>query len=1016
MKWRWIFLILLVGCGVSALGAEEDDEARKKSADYLMVYYRSPEPDRFPELLQLMDESVSQGTRSVFGGFMLELFRANPERVPEWLKMLDKCGDPATRLSLKLIAAALYPKYRHLIADLPADIPPPERFEEFGRSDPEFTWGRFFATGDAKHIGTLLRFALSQHHSDGINIAALIARWSLFAMSRQQPEVEKIFRELLSKCSDDELKYLFTCVDDEDRARLLDPERAAKLPAAKEELPDAPFAGLFRDWRDRALPRDTFRRRFDDYVKELVKLYPKSSPDDIREFMTRCNPAAGKPRSGAAAPAPCADPWAEAVRAARLYERDRNGGRRLLRNLTDRLPRGDLLRIELGKMLRGMCKRDTDEFKRCDCEVAEDIEVFVRAGGSPGSPVYWQLYDELLKCFVADRFWGDLEQRLEPAAARIDPWFLAMVRGHAAIKRAWESRGSGWGDSVTAEGWKGFGFNLDKARMHLNEAADLFPGRYCVYTHFITVEMGASRQVRMVDAFKKAVWYDAADRGAWSAVLWGLLPRWGGSAELIKQLAVEALDCPQRDAGVAERGYQALADLAYYRDDYRWQRVYLDPEVRFRADRLFEEHEQRAVTPEQRRKFLWQKFCRQMALLEYDAAAETFRACGGGEPAAKDRNRQWRFASVTGIGTVGYDDPAMRLRVFTGKYAARLRAAERAFLVEEDGGKACGELAAVIREGGFAPDEKEYLIDLYGRWRMDRPPSRYCDERNGKYISSYNVAISRARKHPAASEMEALGHGIASEKFPGERVYTIAMYGTDVAALRRYHAGGARIDLRHPKFGFEPIHVAAANGHAKMVEVLLELGIPIETRCRDGHSPLHLAASFKHFETVRLLIDYGADPNAQDNEGDFCLLYLPQVRAPLMFYQEFLAHSGIKVNLRNRAGESAMHYMASFNADPEIWKAFVDAGADCNLRDNRGRTPLDVAEEKNSTAAAEFLRSIGAKHGAELPPFAAPPRPRTAEPVKTEIPDEYWYMGGVAALMALMLILAGISFCRRKRG
>ena len=199
------------------------------------------------------------------------------------------------------------------------------------------------------------------------------------------------------------------------------------------------------------------------------------------------------------------------------------------------------------------------------------------------------------------------------------------------------------------------------------------------------------------------------------------------------------------------------------------------------------------------------------------------------------------------------------------------------------------------------------------------------------------------------------------------------------------------------------------------VEVLLELGIPIETRCRDGHSPLHLAASFKHFDAVRLLIDYGADPNAQDNEGDFCLLYLPQVRAPLMFYREFLAHPGIKVNLRNHAGESAMHYMASFNTDPKIWKAFVDAGADCNLRDNRGRTPLDVAEAKDSAAAAEFLRSIGAKHGAELPPIAAPPR-RRAEPVKTEIPEEYWYMGGVAALMVLMLLLAVISFCRRRRG
>ena len=46
----------------------------------------------------------------------------------------------------------------------------------------------------------------------------------------EHPEVEKIFRELLAKCSDDEVKFLFESVEVPERERVLGKERAAKLP------------------------------------------------------------------------------------------------------------------------------------------------------------------------------------------------------------------------------------------------------------------------------------------------------------------------------------------------------------------------------------------------------------------------------------------------------------------------------------------------------------------------------------------------------------------------------------------------------------------------------------------------------------------------------------------------------------------------------------------------------------------------------------------------------------------
>ena len=198
-----------------------------------------------------------------------------------------------------------------------------------------------------------------------------------------------------------------------------------------------------------------------------------------------------------------------------------------------------------------------------------------------------------------------------------------------------------------------------------------------------------------------------------------------------------------------------------------------------------------------------------------------------------------------------------------------------------------------------------------------------------------------------------------------------------------------------------------------MVETLLKCGAKIDRRNNNGHSPLHLAATMRRGEAVRVLFKYGANPNEQDNEGDFCLIYLPQVHALSGMYRIFLEHPKINVNLQNHAGETALHYMAKFGAAAEIMKLMTDAGADCNLRDCGGRTPLDAAESNGNAEAAEFLRSVGGKRGTELPQ----PEPEKTPAGKwwSELPLEYWYAAGAGLIILLLIIVAAVKALQARR-
>jgi ankyrin repeat protein len=189
---------------------------------------------------------------------------------------------------------------------------------------------------------------------------------------------------------------------------------------------------------------------------------------------------------------------------------------------------------------------------------------------------------------------------------------------------------------------------------------------------------------------------------------------------------------------------------------------------------------------------------------------------------------------------------------------------------------------------------------------------------------------------------------------------------------------------------------AAARGDATRVGALLSEGADLEARDRAGRTALLLATHGNHVEVARLLIAAGADVNAKDAISDTPYLYAGAeghneilkmtlaAGADLASTNRYggvalipAAHHGhpetvkillgttININHINRLGWTALIEAVILSdggpVHTEIVRLLVDAGADVNIPDREGVTPLAHARSRGYAQMVAILEKAGAK-------------------------------------------------------
>lgn len=176
----------------------------------------------------------------------------------------------------------------------------------------------------------------------------------------------------------------------------------------------------------------------------------------------------------------------------------------------------------------------------------------------------------------------------------------------------------------------------------------------------------------------------------------------------------------------------------------------------------------------------------------------------------------------------------------------------------------------------------------------------------------------------------------------------------------------SRLNLQNTH-GVGAIHVAAMHGLPKMLNTLLALGVDLLIKDENNFTSLHYAASRGHQNTLLLLLHAGAEINALTNDKNTAL-HLSSLNGhtncvkALLYYSD---HMKVRIdrNAQNKYGDTALH-LASKWGFCEIIETLLEYGVKVDIRNRAGQTALEFAH--NSQLATLLQNAIDAANQTEV--------------------------------------------------
>lgn len=231
-----------------------------------------------------------------------------------------------------------------------------------------------------------------------------------------------------------------------------------------------------------------------------------------------------------------------------------------------------------------------------------------------------------------------------------------------------------------------------------------------------------------------------------------------------------------------------------------------------------------------------------------------------------------------------------------------------------------------------------------------------------------------------AEQIEILGYN------PSEQGFFEAARNGDIKVLGLFMEANAYVNVRD-ELRRTPVYYAAENGKDKAVQFLLLYGADVNARDEymksplmaaieaksyptakllldvnanvqisddDGKTPLHYAVLYKQTETAQAITNKFCDVDSPDNDGNTPLFYAFN-KIPLL---RVLLRAGADINGANVDGKTVLHQAVITN-NLQSAKFLIENGANVNIKDQKGHTPIFYTEE-NSPMYTLLLES-GAK-------------------------------------------------------
>ncbi|MFN8453737.1 MAG: ankyrin repeat domain-containing protein [Anaerolineae bacterium] len=190
---------------------------------------------------------------------------------------------------------------------------------------------------------------------------------------------------------------------------------------------------------------------------------------------------------------------------------------------------------------------------------------------------------------------------------------------------------------------------------------------------------------------------------------------------------------------------------------------------------------------------------------------------------------------------------------------------------------------------------------------------------------------------------------------------TAAEQGDTPTVLRLLQAG-ANINGQDER-GRTPVLAATHGRYTETVKALLQAGADVNIRDNRLDNPFLYAGAEGLLDILRLTIEAGADPTLTNRFGGVALIPASE-RGHVETVRELLTRTKINVNHVNNLGWTALlEAIILSDGGPrhqQIIKLLIEHGADVNLPDKDGVTPLQHARQRGYIQIARLLEQAGA--------------------------------------------------------
>lgn len=218
-------------------------------------------------------------------------------------------------------------------------------------------------------------------------------------------------------------------------------------------------------------------------------------------------------------------------------------------------------------------------------------------------------------------------------------------------------------------------------------------------------------------------------------------------------------------------------------------------------------------------------------------------------------------------------------------------------------------------------------------------------------IGSFLLALTIAQVPPSPTELSGY-QGLFAAVASGDA--------TEVESLLQ---GGAELETRD-KSGRTPLLVAAHLSHDEVARVLLAAGADANALDRQRYDLITIAAVNNDVEIIRLGLEYGADPSAVTSPYDGTALIAAAHLGHIEIVQT-LIDANAPLDHVNNLGWTALIEAIVLGDGGErhtaVLKILVEAGADVNLAERGGKTPLTLATLRGYENMVKLLEQAGAR-------------------------------------------------------